>query len=148
MEARPAPARLTCINIYTTFQAHDHFMSTPSPSPQDVYKAQLIEARTELLKRIAYERGGLVSRADMAADHFDNSFQSRAQIQTERQTEFAMNEHETAELGDIEAALERIQAGTYGQCIDCGITIPTARLKAYPTAKRCVDCQSSTEQHR
>ena len=123
-------------------------MSTPSPSPQDVYKAQLIEARTELLKRIAYERGGLVSRADMAADHFDNSFQSRAQIQTERQTEFAMNEHETAELGDIEAALERIQAGTYGQCIDCGITIPTARLNAYPTAKRCVDCQSSTEQHR
>ena len=84
----------------------------------------------------------------MAADHFDNSFQSRAQIQTERQTEFAMNEHETAELGDIEAALERIQAGTYGQCIDCGITIPTARLNAYPTAKRCVDCQSSTEQHR
>ena len=123
-------------------------MSTPSSSPQDVYKAQLIEARTELLKRIAYERGGLVSRADMAADHFDNSFQSRAQIQTERQTEFAMNEHETAELGDIEAALERIQAGTYGQCIDCGITIPTARLNAYPTAKRCVDCQSSTEQHR
>ena len=123
-------------------------MSTPSSSPQDVYKAQLIETRTELLKRIAYERGGLVSRADMAADHFDNSFQSRAQIQTERQTEFAMNEHETAELGDIEAALERIQAGTYGQCIDCGITIPTARLNAYPTAKRCVDCQSSTEQHR
>ena len=122
-------------------------MSTTSSSPQDVYKAQLIEARRQLLERIAYERGGVVSRADVAADHFDNSFQSRAQMQTERQTEFAMNEHETAELVDIEAALERLQAGTYGQCTDCGITIPTARLNAYPIAKRCINCQSLVEKN-
>jgi DnaK suppressor protein len=122
-------------------------MSTPS-SPQDVYKAQLIGTRTELLERIAYERGGVVSRADMAADHFDNSFQSRAQIRTERQTEFAMNEHETAELGDIEAALVRLEAGTYGQCTDCGVTIAPERLTAYPTAKRCMNCQSLAEKHR
>jgi len=131
---------------------HDGFMSTtPNATPassQEVFKAQLIQARAQLLERIAYERGGLVSRADMAADHFDNSFQSRAQIRTERQTEFAMNEHETAELGDIEAALERLQAGTYGQCTDCGVTIPPARLNAYPTAQRCIDCQSLVEQHR
>lgn len=117
-------------------------------SSQEVFKAQLIQARTQLLERIAYERGGVVSRADMAADHFDNRFQSRAQLQTERQTEFAMNEFETAELGDIEAALERIQAGSYGQCTDCGVTIPPARLNAYPTAKRCIDCQALAEQHR
>ncbi len=123
-------------------------MSTPSPSPQNVFKAQLIEARKQLLARIAYERGGVVSRADMAADNFDNSFQSRAQILTERETEFAMNEHETAELGDIEAALERIEAGTYGQCTDCGVIIPPARLSAYPTAKRCIDCQTLAEQRR
>lgn len=122
-------------------------MSTSSRPSQDVYKVQLIEARRQLLERIAYERGGVVSRAEMAADHFDNSFQSRAQIQTERQTEFAMNEHETAELGDIDAALDRIQAGTYGTCSDCGITISAARLNAYPTAKRCIDCQSLAE-HR
>lgn len=126
-------------------------MSTTPTSPsssQDVFKAQLIQARTQLLERIAHERGGVVSRAEMAADHFENSFESRAQIQTERQTEFAMNEHETAELGDIEAALQRLQAGTYGQCTDCGVTIPPARLNAYPTAKRCIDCQSLAEKHR
>lgn len=123
-------------------------MSTPSSSSQDVFKAQLIEARTQLLARIAHERGGVVSRADVAADHFDNSFQSRAQILTERETEFALNEHETAELADIAAALERIQAGTYGQCTDCGVTIPPARLNAYPTAKRCIDCQTRKERRR
>ncbi|WP_108428284.1 TraR/DksA C4-type zinc finger protein [Limnohabitans sp. Hippo3] len=122
-------------------------MSTPSPS-LDSHKAQLLEARAELLARIAFERGGVVSRADMAAEHFDDSFQSRAQALTERETEFAMNEHETAELGDIDAALARIQAGTYGQCTDCGVTIPTARLNAYPTAKRCIACQTVAEQRR
>ena len=123
-------------------------MNPSTPPTHDVFKAQLIKARAQLLERIAYERGGVVSRADMAADHFDNSFQSRAQIQSERQTEFAMNEHETAELGDIEAALERVQAGTYGTCTDCGVTIPTARLAAYPTAKRCIDCQTLVEHGR
>ena len=119
--------------------------STPSPS---LYRERLLQERTKLLQRIAEQRGGLVSRADMAADHFDNSFQSRAQIRSERQTEFAINEHETAELGDIEAALERLDAGTYGQCTDCGVTIPPARLNAYPTAKRCIDCQTVAEQRR
>jgi DnaK suppressor protein len=119
--------------------------STPSPS---LYRERLLQERTQLLQRIAEQRGGLVSRADMAADHFDNSFQSRAQIRSERQTEFAINEHETAELGDIETALERLDAGTYGQCTDCGVTIPPARLNAYPTAKRCIDCQTVAEQRR
>ena len=127
---------------------HDERMRTTSPSSQAAFEALLIEARTQLLERMAHERGGLVSRADMAADHFDNSFQSRAQIRTERQTEFAMNEHETAELGDIDAALKRIQTGTYGQCSDCGIAIPPARLQAYPTAKRCIHCQSVAEKNR
>ncbi len=123
-------------------------MNTAAPHPHEIFKTQLLAARTELLARMAHERGGVVSRAEVAADHYDNSFQSRAQIRTERQTEFAMNEHETAELGDIDAALERIQAGNYGTCTDCGVIIAPARLNAYPTAKRCIDCQALVEHHR
>jgi DnaK suppressor protein len=128
--------------------AHDSYMSTTPTTSDDLFKAQLIEARDQLLARIAYERGGVISRADMAAEHFNNSFQSRAQILTERQTEFALNEHETAQLVDIDAALKRIEAGTYAQCSDCGTAIPPARLNAYPTAKRCITCQTQKEQRR
>jgi DnaK suppressor protein len=119
--------------------------STPSPA---LYRERLLQERSQVLQRIAEQRGGLVSRADMAADHFDNSFQSRAQILTERQTEFAINEHETAQLEDLAAALQRTDAGTYGQCTDCGVTIPPERLNAYPTAKRCIACQTRREQGR
>ena len=54
-------------------------------------------------------------------------------------------DREVAELADIEAALERIREGSYGQCVDCGEDIAVARLEAYPTAKRCQPCQSRYE---
>ena len=123
-------------------------MTSSHTASLSVHRERLLRERAQLLQRIAQERGGLVSRADMAAEHDVRSFDDRAQAISERNDEFAMNEHETAELGDIEAALERMEAGTYGQCTDCGVTISPARLNAYPTAKRCIDCQTVAEQHR
>lgn len=123
-------------------------MTSSHTASLSVHRERLLHERTQLLQRIAQERGGLVSRADMAAEHDVRSFDDRAQAISERNDEFAMNEHETAELGDIEAALERIDAGTYGQCTDCGVSISPARLNAYPTAKRCIDCQTVSEQRR
>ena len=122
---------------------------TSSLTPDlSVHRERLLHERTQLLQRIAEQRGGLVSRADMAAEHDVRSFDDRAQAISERNDEFAMNEHETAELGDIEATLARMDGGTYGQCTDCGMTIAPARLNAYPTAKRCIDCQTVAEQRR
>lgn len=45
-------------------------------------------------------------------------------------------------LVDVKAALERINDGTFGTCIDCGKDIPEKRLLILPFAKRCVSCQS------
>lgn len=45
------------------------------------------------------------------------------------------------EIGDLSAALDRIQAGVYGVCLDCGDDIDFERLSAYPSAKRCTRCQ-------
>jgi len=49
------------------------------------------------------------------------------------------------EIRRIEQALERIASGDYGICVDCGEEIAYERLKAYPTAMRCHDCQSRYE---
>jgi len=110
-----------------------------------LHQERLERARAELLKRIAQERGGRVSRADMAAEHDVRDFENRAQAISERDDEFAMNEHETAELGALDAALERLAEGLYGKCKDCGVPIPEARLAAYPAALRCIDCQATSE---
>jgi RNA polymerase-binding protein DksA len=48
-------------------------------------------------------------------------------------------------VSDIEAALQRIDRGTYGDCIDCGDPIDKKRLAAKPQASRCVECQGHFE---
>ena len=49
------------------------------------------------------------------------------------------------ELRAIEAARQRLQDGAYGICLDCGTDIDFARLKAFPAALRCVQCQDRYE---
>ena len=52
---------------------------------------------------------------------------------------------DAAELREVEAALARMEEGTYGACLECGETIPYARLAANPSAARCIACQEKLE---
>jgi DnaK suppressor protein len=52
-----------------------------------------------------------------------------------------------ANLDEVDAALVRIVAGSYGVCIDCGEAIPKKRLTALPASARCIECQRKQE-HR
>ncbi|MBT4815474.1 MAG: TraR/DksA family transcriptional regulator [Lentisphaerae bacterium] len=54
---------------------------------------------------------------------------------------FGLEEHEHELLQEIDSALKRIEAGTYGVCHECGEEIPLARLNALPTARCDADCQ-------
>jgi len=109
------------------------------------YQQQLVGMRAALLKQIAEQRGGVVSRAEVAAEHFGHPEDSGAQLASERELEFAMGEREMAELSAIDAALARLDAGTYGECTDCGVHIAPARLQASPEAPRCIHCQEKAE---
>ena len=109
------------------------------------YVAQLRAQRASLLEQLNNLRGGAVTRAEASADHFERAQDSEAQVNSARDLEFALDERETAELRDIDAALARVEAGTYGQCVDCGIDIPTGRLHVAPQAARCITCQEKTE---
>ena len=109
------------------------------------FERQLQGMRTALLAQIAAQRGGVISRAEAAAEHFVRHGDSPAQVATEREIEFAIDAHEVAELAAIDAALARISAGVYGECVDCGCDIPEARLHANPEALRCISCQEVLE---
>jgi len=52
----------------------------------------------------------------------------------------ASEQHRTTELRRIKAALERIDDGDYGYCIDCGEPIAEKRLEIDPAAAFCIDC--------
>lgn len=48
----------------------------------------------------------------------------------------------------VREALARLDAGTYGRCVECGKDLPDERLEARPEADRCVDCQQRAEARR
>lgn len=56
------------------------------------------------------------------------------------ESNLAVDESIKSELEKIDAALERMEKGTYGVCSNCGKEIPLERLQAYPQADTCLDC--------
>jgi len=120
-------------------------MSTIITAP---FKKQLLEQRATLLAQLASLRGGSIGRAEASADHFQHPEDPRGQVDVERDLEFTLDARESAELDAIDAALKRIEAGSYGVCVDCGAEIPAARLHAAPETSRCISCQGQLEHKR
>lgn len=55
---------------------------------------------------------------------------------------------EREEYKRIQQALEKIEDGTYGICVDCGQQISEKRLNSFPNAARCLSCQETFEESR
>ena len=72
--------------------------------------------------------------AELGSDNFD------------RELTLSLVGTENEALDQIEAAIERIEEGTYGQCEECGGKIPKRRLEAIPYAALCVRCASQQEE--
>ena len=108
-------------------------------------KQLLLAQKVQLLEKMKQERSGATSRVEAAAQ-LSSAEQSHAQNFTERDTAFAIQEHDMAELDATELALMRITQGTYGLCLACETEIPITRLLAFPAAKRCIDCQTIAEE--
>ena len=116
----------------------------------NTYKDQLLVLRARLrgdvsqlanaaLNKSRSEANGDLSSmpihmADIGSDNFEQEFT------------LSLMENDGGTLAQIEASLERIEEGTYGQCEECGARIPKARLNAVPYAAMCVKCASELEQ--
>ena len=59
----------------------------------------------------------------------------------EQQRDLAQRDKDEQHLEAVDAALARLEAGTFGSCIRCGRPIAPERLEALPWAAHCIDCQ-------
>ena len=76
---------------------------------------------------------------------FDNHLADTATETYDRELEYGLEEGAERLLGEIDAALKRIEDGTYGSCTNCGGQIPEERLEALPWATLCIECQRDQE---
>ena len=104
----------------------------------------LNEARAELLRAVATTEAELhaIEEREIGAPLEDAARVALLGILAR------LDDREQEEFDDIEAGLERLRSGTFGVCEECRGQIPMPRLRAIPTARRCLTCQSLREEAR
>ncbi len=75
----------------------------------------------------------------------DNHLAETATVTVDREIDYTLEENSENVLLSIDGALERIQSGTYGACLNCGQPISDDRLAAIPWATHCIDCKRLEE---
>jgi RNA polymerase-binding transcription factor DksA len=71
---------------------------------------------------------------------FDHNFADSSQVTAERAEAEALGKSLQDSLVEVDAALGKLEAGTFGQCEQCGQEIAPARLEAKPAARLCIEC--------
>jgi RNA polymerase-binding protein DksA len=101
-------------------------------------RGDLDQMTDEALRRTQPESSGNLSNvplhmADVGTENYDQEFT------------LGLIENEQATLEQVQAALGRIGAGTYGRCEECGEPIAKPRLQALPYTRHCIQCARKLE---
>ena len=108
---------------------------------QDALRQRLEKQRQDILDM--YKRDLRVGQE--TSDDGTEDIVDRANNSYHRELMFALSDSERQLLLQIEEALARMDAGTYGHCVHCGDPIAMPRLQAVPWARYCIDCQELQE---
>lgn len=117
---------------------------------QDDARDRLADERHRLEGvRAGFDAGHLHDESeDESTSELSHLAQHSADIGTEtfeREKDFSILEQVEAELADVDRALQRLDAGTYGTCEACGGSISDDRLEAMPAARFCLAHQAEAE---
>jgi RNA polymerase-binding protein DksA len=110
-------------------------------SVRDELEQALRRRRGEVLRAAAEHE---VELRAIAAEP-DSELGERAQDEQLDQVLARLDDRERREIGDINAALDRIADGTYGRCARCGAAIETDRLAVLPATSLCANCAIALE---
>lgn len=113
-----------------------------TPVDTDRFRSLLQEERARLVKEIEFlheENPGSVEEETGEETHFDQHPADAATATHDRELDYTIEETAEDAVRQIDRALARIEAGTYGVCRVCGREIGEDRLEARPWTDLCID---------
>ncbi len=114
----------------------------------DRFREALLEERRRVeaaIENLHDEHQGTITDEAGEEAAYDNHLADTATETFDRELDYTLEENSEHVLADIDAALKRIDDGTYGVCTNCGKQIPEERLEARPWATLCIDCKRERE---
>jgi len=114
----------------------------------DHYRQRLLAERERILRelgRITEAINESAEEQDAAKQSYSNHLADIGTDFMEKEKNYYYADQEGQYLKAIEQALERLERGEYGLCIECGEPISEKRLEAVPAAERCISCKDRHE---
>ena len=111
------------------------------------FRTRLLEERRRVQGAIQYlheENPGSIKDETQEIPS-DNHLGETASVTLDREIDYTLEENEERVLAAIDAALKRIDEGTFGTCRTCGKSIGQDRLEALPHTTQCIDCKRKEE---
>jgi RNA polymerase-binding protein DksA len=114
------------------------------------FRDALLEERQRVEHALATlrdeHRGSLDDEVEETSPTNDNHLAETATATLGREIDYTLGDNAEQVLSEINAALNRIEDGSYGTCVNCGREIPRERLEANPWASLCIDCKRRSEE--
>ena len=114
----------------------------------DGFREALLEERKRVeaaIQNLHDENPGTLAEDAGEETAYDNHLADTATETYDRELDYTLEENSEHVLAEIDAALKRIEEGTYGICTNCGQPIAVGRLEALPWATLCIDCRRDRE---
>jgi RNA polymerase-binding transcription factor DksA len=111
----------------------------------DDRRTELLEMRERVLRAAQDIVEDDTEDGELSSAAGDQHIADHASEMLDREVDESLGENAEVIVREIDDALSRIDAGTYGTCIQCGQPIPDERLAAVPYAVLCVSCKREEE---
>jgi RNA polymerase-binding protein DksA len=108
-------------------------------------RSELLDLRGRVLRAAQDIVEGDTEDGELSSAAGDQHLADHASEMLDREVDESLEDNAEDIVREIDAALERIDAGTYGTCMSCGKPIPEERLDAVPYAVLCVSCKRDEE---
>lgn len=102
---------------------------------------------TEQLQRLTSKLEAQINEMTQGTFN-EGDYADRASKSARQSKRLAMERLWQSMRSEVEQALSRLEQGTYGLCVRCGVAIPEERLMALPSATLCIDCARLQGQSR
>jgi DnaK suppressor protein len=109
----------------------------------EYFRNLLLEQRRQATEDLRADKSTALEDDDGVEDSGEMS-----ELDLNRSTALELADRQTHLIEEIDAALQRIEDGTYGLCARCGKPLDEERLKAMPTAKYDAACQAAIDEAR
>lgn len=146
---KKAPARKAAVKKSPAIKTAVKVPARKNPAAEALTKAELAEIaaglsemKTDIAKNVE-DKKNLDLLEPEVGDSIDQATQS-----LDKEILFELSDNERKILRDIEAAMRKMEKGTYGLCEHCKSVIEKKRIKALPSARYCIACQNGSEKNR